>query len=1010
MKAPARGRDRLFSFVILGALALLPPSLSAQSLTAGSLRGQVEGDDGLVLSDASVTLEASSGGTVLLLETDFGGAFAVPLLSPGSYQILVEQVGYQPVRRLGVIITAGQRTSVRIVLERRPPPITSVKEISGEVAQTGIGHPRTVADVELHSLDQWRAASDGTRGTTSFVGSFDDRVGLGIASLGLPGRHSRLLVDGMPEVLLRHPALAGEPLSSEAFPRAASTQLNILSAGLDNEWRGTPGSVLSLMSRRGSNRVEFEPYASASTSSAGFPTELNPGDSSATSFQVGAVVAGAIVPDTAHFLLQGQYQSIELPSAQPWTRETDSFGGATVGLRNTIRGIASDSFATAVDGAVAPVLRTWKGGNGLARVDWKLSPTQTLMARIAVADWEEKAPRLGSESSNNAGAGLDGTDISGGFTLTSTGASTSNEFRTGFSSARRTWTGAGLPATIITGSGVAFGDPGVLPGRFEERAVDISDAVQIRAGDHQIKFGGSARLTRYEQDYRFGSSGIFHFGNLDQFGGGLGAFYQASGPGAPVSFNSTEVGLFLQDLWQATPEIQLLYGLRYETQILPTGELAGNTAWETASGIVTNGVPKDRKGVSPHGAIVWDVQNRGEWILRAGGGLDQGRLDPSTFAEAMAYDGTVTIRRGLGALGSWPTAPSTTLAPSVGPALTFFQDSAYRAPRTLKGEVTITRVVPGGLSVSLAGRFAHTDYLLRREDLNRQPTPLAATSNGRPVYGSLVQQGSLIQAATQSNRRFDAFDMVYGLTPTGASDYYEFTASLERRMRQGVTLLASYTYSKTEDNLVGYLSGDPADRLSPFPDGLNGRDWTDGRSDFDVPHRASATLRFESTGKNPVILSARGRVQSGLPFTPGFQPGVDVNGDGSGGNDPIFIDQSVTGLRTLLAANSCELGSGFAARNSCRGETQYGVDLSLAVGLPISTAGRHVFLTVDAFNVTASQAGPIDRAAVMIDPTGSLPPAGSGTIALPLIANPRFGTILSRRDDPRLLRVGLRIN
>lgn len=63
--------------------------------------------------------------------------------------------------------------------------------------------------------------------------------------------------------------------------------------------------------------------------------------------------------------------------------------------------------------------------------------------------------------------------------------------------------------------------------------------------------------------------------------------------------------------------------------------------------------------------------------------------------------------------------------------------------------------------------------------------------------------------------------MVSGLVADGYADYYEVTAALERRVTAGLTLIASYTFSKTEDNTPGLLSGDPADQLNPFPE-----DWT----------------------------------------------------------------------------------------------------------------------------------------------------------------------------------------
>ena len=51
----------------------------------------------------------------------------------------------------------------------------------------------------------------------------------------------------------------------------------------------------------------------------------------------------------------------------------------------------------------------------------------------------------------------------------------------------------------------------------------------------------------------------------------------------------------------------------------------------------------------------------------------------------------------------------------------------------------------------------------------------------------------------------------------------------------------------------------------------------------------------------------------------------------------------------------------------------------------------------------------MDRALVLVDPNGQLHKDGSGNVTVPLLANPNFGNLLSRRNDPRMIRVGVRM-
>ena len=65
--------------------------------------------------------------------------------------------------------------------------------------------------------------------------------------------------------------------------------------------------------------------------------------------------------------------------------------------------------------------------------------------------------------------------------------------------------------------------------------------------------------------------------------------------------------------------------------------------------------------------------------------------------------------------------------------------------------------------------------------------------------------------------------------------------------------------------------------------------------------------------------------------------------------------------------------------------------------------------TVSAFNLVSTAGGVIDRAAVLVDPDGSISTGANGRLVLPLVLNDNFGQLLSRRNDPRTIRFGLRV-
>jgi hypothetical protein len=981
---------------------MLPISpTSAQSLTSGSLRGTVQTADGEPVPGAAVTLESATGAVLLSLESGREGTFDAQLLTPGEYRILVEQIGYQPLRAFGVIVTAGATTVIVLRIERRPPPITSVTEVNNPGARGGAAAGYTVSGPAIIGFDRPGELGGVARRAASLIAPGDGRAGLGLGAGGLPITDSRLFVDGVQETLLRHPGYRTEPLQVSVFQRNAINQVQFLGLASDAEWRGVPGMVISAQSRNGTGRrLSFAPYATFSSSSLGQNALDNPGDSSGTSFQLGAAINASIVPDTAHLFVEGGYQSLEQPTAAPWVNDTSRFNGAPALLSERIP-LIGDSYGASLGQFAAPTVRTWKGGHGQARLDWQLNATNHLMARLGFVTWKESNPQLGSDLWNGAGSKLEARDLSGAVGLTTAGSSLANEFRAGFSMARREWLGSTVPGTVLAGDGIAVGTSPTLPSLFDVKRVDVSDAVQYVRGQHRVKGGGSLGLISYDQDYRFGSNGLFHFGDLDEFADGRGDFLQVTGTPGSAKFSVTSPGLFLEDTWSASPEIQIQFGLRYETQMFPKNKIANDTAWFNRSGIANNFSPDIGKRISPRVSFVWNV--RGEWVVRGSGGLFQGELDPSLFAEALLFDGGSTVRRGQGLFPGWPGA-SDIQAANVGKRLTLFSPN-YRAPRTAKFDFGISRGIRGGTTLTIGGSYSHSDFLLRRTDLNRAGSADLTTTEGRPVYGLLVKQGSLVSPAPESNRQFDGFDLVSGLAPTGYSDHYEVGVTLERRAGRGLSLEASYFYGKTEDNLVGLREPDPANQLNPFPDGLpGGGDWSDGRSDLDVTHRVAASGEYRTSGSRPIVLGARWRWRSGLPFTPGFRPGVDANGDGGGNNDPVFVDQGG------IAGCADAVGGEFAARNSCRESGAQALDLRLAIGLPFTLgSGGAVFFTLDAFNVVSSETGVVDRAVVLVDPAGSLGTGANGSVSIPFIANPRFGTLLSRRAEPRLIRFGLKM-
>jgi hypothetical protein len=145
----------------------------------------------------------------------------------------------------------------------------------------------------------------------------------------------------------------------------------------------------------------------------------------------------------------------------------------------------------------------------------------------------------------------------------------------------------------------------------------------------------------------------------------------------------------------------------------------------------------------------------------------------------------------------------------------------------------------------------------------------------------------------------------------------------------------------------------------------------------------------------PLTLGGLYRYESGAPFTPGFRPGVDANGDGGDDNDPVFVDDAIPGVTDVFAEWDClstQVGA-FAARNSCREPGSHRLDLRLTVTPPASDPlGAH-HSTGPAFGERRRTA----RSRSAGRSHGTVRRIQDGVTTVPLIANPAFKNVLARR-------------
>lgn len=543
-----------------------------------------------------------------------------------------------------------------------------------------------------------------------------------------------------------------------------------------------------------------------------------------------------------------------------------------------------------------------------------------------------------------------------------------------------------------------FGGPLGTPHRELRATPRLTALLHVDAGRHRLKMGVLASSQRAESEYVRDSDGQYVFGAAPGVVANA-AWRGVQSADAGVVLRLRETAFLLQDQWQLSTGLELTLGLRMDSFGVPVSRIERNAEWLAQSGLDNSNVSPRTSAMSPRVGFRWELGENAAWVLEGGAGTFRDLPDVRDIAEAFTLDRAATVRYGVGTLPR-DAIPSLSEAPVVGQTLTMLSPQ-FGGTRTERLSLGLSRAL-GSWKASISGVYRATDGLSRRRDLNLPAFAAGEDQDGRPLYGSLQQVGAAVVVTPQSNRRFSDFDAVNLLENGGRSEYWGLTVGVERVREVGLSLSAFYTHSQTTDNLPQLGRAQ-----SSFPDGLAGRDWADGRSDLDVPHRAMVAVEWRSSDR--LSIGGMYRLRSGLPFTPGFRDGVDANGDGDWTNDVAFVDAASAGMDAQLAKHSCLKAGAFAARNACRGEIVQSVDLRAAFRV-VSIGGRRVDLVVDAVDLLALNTAPVDAALLLVDAAGTVTVnPGTGVTTLPYVVNPAFGERVNGRAPGVLWRVGLRV-
>ena len=116
------------AMLLMAALLWLVPA-SAQT-TTGTILGTVHDQTGAVLPGANITIRNVDTGLTRSSVTDERGAYRVPALNVGTYEVQVEMSGFQRAVRQGITLTVGREAVVDMTM--------NVGDVSEEIGRAHV--------------------------------------------------------------------------------------------------------------------------------------------------------------------------------------------------------------------------------------------------------------------------------------------------------------------------------------------------------------------------------------------------------------------------------------------------------------------------------------------------------------------------------------------------------------------------------------------------------------------------------------------------------------------------------------------------------------------------------------------------------------------------------------------------------------------------------------------------------------------------------------------------------
>lgn len=911
-------------FKLMLSVLLCLPTMAWAFDTTGQIVGVVADSAGAVIPGATVVIRNVGTNATREVVTDDTGTFVATQLPVGEYEITADVDGFNKLQiKVTLQINQVLRVNCNLTIAASVNDVIEVTSSAAALITVDNSTRSTVIDnkkivdlplngrnfLQLGSLIPGAVSAAGGGGAEGATESGAFSVG------GQRDRAVNYYIDGTDnnQIINNNTAATASVDAIQEF--------TILTSTYSAEYGRNSGAVVNVVTKSGTNQFHgtlFEFLRNDVLDASNFFDNAAGQDKPKfRNNQFGFTLGGPIIKDKTFFFMNYEGQRTRVGNtifttvptiAQRQGFFTDPNTGRTVRIpvdpvaANLINLYPLPNVNSQFGNFVSSEVIKLRRDNAVAKIDHKLGPNDQLSVRYLINDRDTLTPVLSTSGTAQGAAQVPGFGL--GVTARVQNLSVSevhifspntiNEFRFGYNrfvdvqlgldktnpnplgliNNNPSRLGTGIPQIVVSGIS-GLGNSNLFPFTDNLQNFQFVDNFSFTRGKHAFKTGLDIRYNKVDGSEDFSFAGTIVFDGSQTGISSLADFVQGTPQNAFITrgFTSPPIRLenyyfYFQDDYKVSPKLTLNLGVRYELNTVPTASRKLFNFSPSRGAFNEPLYDGDHNNFAPRIGFAYVPFKDTKTAIRGGFGIFYDlpfqnvtfnlTFNPPTSSALFNFGPFQP-----GQLGNVFSAQS---LDGSGPAFITI-DKNFRNPYAYQFNLSVERQLPGDMALEVAYVGTKAVKLIGNRDINQAIFfPGASTTDNifdrRPTQLAGLDFG------------FGGADVIQEQEAVGSSIYNSLQVKATKRLKDGLSFLTSYTYSKSLDNISDIFGFKGS---AGFPQDANNLKAERGPSPFDAKHRFTFSYTYE------------------LPFGKGRKFLKDVHGIA----DKLLSDWQMNGILTL---------------------------------------------------------------------------------------------------------------